>query len=282
MNGLPPDLVVAASILVPGALGLAAAFQYRRWQDRDRRRFGNDTAGRVIARLVLFLFGPYFLTVWALQRMPWTGLQSGWPAALHAAAFLLMATWAIRRIVGHGIVRRRALAGLQAEWDTAQELNRLRATGCTVLHDVPAGTFNLDHVVIGPQAVYLVETKSVRKPRGAGAQGDVKVAFDGERLRFPDFVSRTAVRQAHRKARWLASYLRQTTDQAVPVIATLALPGCSIDATPSSNIRIVRVFNPAAGGADFMADAGRIATIDPATVASIVRALRTRHRVAGG
>jgi hypothetical protein len=59
------------------------------------------------------------------------------------------------------------------------------ALGCTVLHDVPGHRFNIDHVVIGPRAVYAVETKSVRKPKE-----NYKVIYDGERLHFPGFADR--------------------------------------------------------------------------------------------
>lgn len=36
----------------------------------------------------------------------------------------------------------------------------LREQGYKVLHDIPADEFNLDHVVVAPYGVYLIETKT--------------------------------------------------------------------------------------------------------------------------
>src|SRR5690606_4100356 len=123
-------------------------------------------------------------------------------------------TGSIWTIIRHGNSRRRGLAGLKAELYTAQELNRLVGDGCVVLHDVPGDGFNLDHVVIGPSTVYVVETKSVRKPRDTGTDDHYKVRQDGDFLRFPHATTSSPVLQARHYAQWLARYLRDSTQQA--------------------------------------------------------------------
>ena len=293
-----PVLIASASVFVPTLLAVGVVLGYRRWQDRDGRRSpihnrplhgaGEQLRKRIDAQgdaiggglVVLFFLGPYFTATWALQRVQWSTVRFGSGDWLLMAAFVAGTAWAIARVMANGTARRRCVAVLKAELFTAQQLNRLMGAGCTVLHDVPADRFNLDHVVIGPRAVYLVETKSVRKPRSIGALDHFKVAFDGECLRFPNFVTRNAVLQTRRQARWLADYLKQATNRSVPVIATLALPGWWIEATPSSNIEAVRVFNPAGRGANFMADGGGRRTIDAETSALIAQALVMRYPVA--
>ena len=225
---------------------------------------------------MLFFVGPAFLAGWALQRIDLPSMRFGWNEAAWLAVFLTMATWAIRRIVKHGDRRRRGIAGLKAELYTAQELNRLIGEGCTVLHDVHGDGFNLDHVVIGPHAVYVVETKSVRKPRGDATRDQAKVVHDGDCLRFPDFVSRKAIQQTVRQAQWLAKYLKQATNRAVPVIPTVALPGWWIESTGKCRDH-VRVFNPAGRGASFMADTHHGLTFGPGTAALIAQALVMRY-----
>jgi hypothetical protein len=53
--------------------------------------------------------------------------------------------------------------GADGEGRTARYLDQLRAEGFAVLHDrrIPGSRANIDHIVIGPPGVYVVETKSL-------------------------------------------------------------------------------------------------------------------------
>ena len=299
MESYLPALIILASMFLPSMAGVGAFFLYRKWQDRAgrkdpiankrvygageqlRARIEDETDSMMGGLMVLFFVGPLFLAGWAMQQIDWTSVRLGWNEGFWFLAFLLMAGWAIHRIVKHGGRRRRGLAGLKAEMFTAQELNRLIGDGCTVLHDVHAEGFNLDHVVIGPHAVFVVETKSVRKPTSSAAQDHFKVVYDGECLRFPDFVSRKAIQQTQRQAQWLAAYLKQATNTTVPVIATVALPGWWIESTGNARSQ-VRVFNPAGRGASFMSDERNGRTLDAGAAALIAQALVMRYPVAVG
>lgn len=289
--------VVMGSIFIPSFFAVALFLGYRKWQDRDGRRSPIENrpiygagenlrrrvdahADNIMANLaMLFFLGPYFLAYWALQRVNWSVIQLGFGDWLLVAAFVLMAGFAIGQIFSHGKQRRMANAGLQAELYTAQELNRLMAHGCTVLHDVPGEKFNIDHVVIGPRAVYAIETKSVRKPRATDAKDHFKVVYDGRLLRFPDFTNTKKLHQTKRQAEWLSAYLRKTVGRSVPVIPALALPGWWIDSGQTTTPE-VRVFNPAGRGAQFMADrTGNV--FDAATVGLVTQALVMRYPTDG-
>src|SRR5690606_5819201 len=117
----------------------------------------------------------------------------------------------------------------------------------------PAENFNIDHVVIGPRAVYAVETKSVRRPKGKGDADVHRVSYDGKALRFPDFVNTDALAQAARQAQWLKRKLHEALGMEVPVVAALALPGWFIDRTEAGKGADVMVFTPMGKGADFLA-----------------------------
>src|SRR3546814_8432580 len=106
---------------------------------------------------------------------------------------------------------------------TGQLLNRLIGPDCIVTHDLPCEGFNIDHIVIAPRAVYAVETKSFRKPRGSSNDSHYKVTFDGEALRFPDWGDDAPVIQARRQAKWLARYLSESLGRELPVIPAIAL-----------------------------------------------------------
>jgi hypothetical protein len=287
-------LMVVGSVFMPTGLAVAIFWGYRKWQDRDGRR--SPIQGRPIygagqqlrkridklddeimgSLTLLFFLGPYFLAFWALQRINWSHVTLGFGDYLLIGIFLIMCGGAIWRIFKSGRERRIANAGLEAELYTAQELNRLMGLGCTVLHDIPADGFNIDHVVIGPGAVYAVETKSVRKPRANDAKDHFKVSYDGQRLRFPDFSGSKPLKQAKRQSDWLADYLRQATGRPIPVFPALALPGWWIAPISASASADVRVFNPAGRGAHFMADRNA-STVDAGTIALITQALVMRY-----
>ena len=96
--------------------------------------------------------------------------------------------------------------GLLAERVTGMQLNRLLSQGCTVMHDLPADGFNIDHVVTASRGVYAVETKSFRKPKQAEQGQRYAVKFDGSLPQFPDFKEMEALAQAKRRAA-VASWL---------------------------------------------------------------------------
>lgn len=284
-------LILIASLFAPSLIAVGLFWGYRKWQDRDGRRspiegraiYGaaeqlrkrvDDLTDEIMTSFMILIFlGPYFLAFWALQRVNWSHVSIRTGDYVLIAGFALMCAWAIWRLFRAGRVRRIANAGLQAELYTAQELNRLMGLGCTVLHDIPGEQFNIDHVVIGPRAVYAIETKSVRKPRATASKNHFKVTYDGQCLRFPNFSDSKRLQQTKRQADWLTAYLRNTTGRTVPVIPALALPGWWVDTTAATDIR---VFNPAGRGAHFMADQSAIA-IDSGTVALVTQALVMRY-----
>src|SRR5574341_2607275 len=54
--------------------------------------------------------------------------------------------------------------GLEGEKRVGQFLENLRREGCEVFHDIPGDGFNIDHVVVSPHGVFVIETKTYIKP----------------------------------------------------------------------------------------------------------------------
>lgn len=280
--------LVLATVFVPSFVAVAWVALQRRQLEKDGRRSpiesrtvygaGEQLRKRIdehgdemlLALTMLFLIGPLFLSLWALPRVPWQQVRIGLWEYVIIGMYVGVVIAAIWRIQKYASLRRMARAGLQAELYTAQELNRLMTLGCTVLHDVPGDRFNIDHVVIGPRAVYAVETKSVRKPKE-----DYKVVYDGERLRFPGFSDSKRLDQTRRQADWLAKHLRQVLGRPIPVVPALALPGWWIE---SNNAKAdIVVFTPAGRGAHFMADDRGGRQLDEAAVGLVTQALLMRY-----
>jgi hypothetical protein len=133
--------------------------------------------------------------------------------------------FALIRLVRLQKERRNVRLGLDCEMAVGQELNNLLSHGYRVYHDIPAEGFNIDHVAVGPNGVFAVETKGrSKRNRGRGAAG-ARVTFDGKALHFPGSVETKPLHQARRQARWLSKWLTDAVAESIPVHAVLALPG---------------------------------------------------------
>lgn len=217
--------------------------------------------------------GPIVLAAWALWKADLHHLRLGWSEAVLLLVIALVATWGARSAVKLLERRRQYLDALAAERATAQELAPLIGKGCAIYHDVPAKDFNLDHVVIGPDKAYVVETKSRQKPAGPG-NANARVKFDGDALHFPDWRDTKMLDQARAEARWLSEYLYRKTGERVPVEPVLALPGWFV--TRTIETPDVHVINPKMH--DFMAaTAGK--PISDAQRRRIMTALEERYRI---
>jgi hypothetical protein len=162
-----------------------------------------------------------------LALMEWIGYLTRIPrqpialtcAALVAIAF---ATW--RFVETRRRVEQLRL-GRDGERCVGQFLERLRASGSQVFHDIPADGFNLDHVVISPHGIYAVETKTFSKPWPKAT-----IAVEGDSLKVAGRVpERNPIEQAAAAARWLANRLEDSTGKRFPVRGVVVFPGWFIE-----------------------------------------------------
>lgn len=192
----------------------------------------------------LALVAPLIVTtVWAAGKLDWSQITYGGHEVFMAVMLLGIVAFALRKIARHGISRRRWSRGLRAELATAQHLQALMAEGCMVFHDFPCDGFNIDHVVIGPRAVFAVETKSRYKPPEKG-KSSARVTYDGTRLRFPSHQETKPIEQARAQARWLADFLAGAAGERVRVVPVIALPGWYVELSKEGSRADVQVANP--------------------------------------
>ena len=253
-------LIPLLSVILPIFIAIATILLIRIWQRRDgrrsplteklhhgpgeqlRRELEKSNEGIGEALMSMSFIGPFLLCAWALPRLDWSKVKFGPSEWILSIFFVGMWIWAIRKATRLVAKRQRQREGLAAELMTAQLLVPLTSKGCQVFHDIPADGFNLDHVVIGPHAVYMVETKSRRKS-GKGKQS-ANVEYDGKALRFPDHITNKPVDQARHQARWLAEFLRGAAGENVPIVPVVALPGWYVTSGRNAHPSDVIVLNP--------------------------------------
>ena len=74
-----------------------------------------------------------------------------------ALAVTVVCAWRIARTRQRIQRLRLARSGERA---VGQHLERLRESGIHIFHDVPGDGFNIDHVLVGEQGIFAVETKT--------------------------------------------------------------------------------------------------------------------------
>jgi hypothetical protein len=129
--------------------------------------------------------------------------------------------------------------GLDCEMAVGQELNNLTGEGYRVYHDVPAEGFNIDHVVVGRNGVFAVETKGRSKPSRRRGSFDASVVYDGRTLRFPDRISTDFLDQARRQAEWLSRWLTEVVGELVPVQPVLVIPGWYVERVRRGDVLVL-------------------------------------------
>ena len=125
--------------------------------------------------------------------------------------------------------------GHTAEIATANELIGLQALGYQVFHDVQADGFNIDHLVIGKNGVFAIETKGrhkrnkdLRQTNGNGSSSGKKgyeVFYKDGRLNFPSWTETKPIEQAQRQAQWVSQWLTKATGSPVAATPVLVFPG---------------------------------------------------------
>ncbi|MGI1944888.1 nuclease-related domain-containing protein [Shewanella glacialipiscicola] len=119
--------------------------------------------------------------------------------------------------------------GHTAEIATANELIGLQALGYQVFHDVQADGFNIDHLVIGKNGVFAIETKGRHKRnkdlRQTNGSKGYQVFYKDGRLNFPSWTETKPIEQAERQAKWVSQWLTKATGTPVTSTPVLVFPG---------------------------------------------------------
>ena len=168
---------------------------------------------------VIFVGIACFEWVTVLRQMP----PQPWLFTCLAVAASLYAAWKVVRLRAR--IRCMAL-GMDGERIAAEELDKLRATGAEVIHDIPAPGFNIDHVVLSRRGFYAIETKTWSVPRTGDARIRLTEAGVIVAGRSPD---RDPLSQAQAAAKWLSRLLEESTGKRFSVRGTVLFPGRFIE-----------------------------------------------------
>ncbi len=139
--------------------------------------------------------------------------------------------------------------GLDGETATGQLLNTLMLNGCHVYHDIACQYGNVDHIVVGPGGVFVIETKARSKPVTGDGKADARVVYDGDSIRFPTHVETRVLDQVRTNASCVSKWLTAATGHKVATRPVVALPGWYVERKGRSDVLVI---NPEPGESKFM------------------------------
>lgn len=173
---------------------------------------------------------------WARYLNP----QSTPPFLSTIIAVVILIVGADKIFKGRKEAKRLAMAR-DGEKLVAEGLQEMIKQGATVLNDIQSDKFNVDHVVVSTNGIYLIETKTFSKP----AKKDAKISFNSEDVFADGFlVDRNPIQQAKALAKWLQELLMQSTGIKFAIRPVVLFPGWFIE--PMKRGQEVWILNPKA------------------------------------
>lgn len=189
------------------------------------------------------IFGPVAILLMPLALLPLAKEHESLVVALAIGGFLVSFILRLLRVRNLCEKIRTSRLGLLGERAVAAALEPLLAKGYSIFHDMPAqGTqksFNLDHVVVGPSGLFVIETKARRKIHKDANGNDHIVKYDGRTLHWPRGNDQQDIQQASGNAKWLEQFVEKRLGLRVNVVPLLVLPGWYVDRTGAGAVRVV-------------------------------------------
>ena len=173
--------------------------------------------GDEIARFTTYAAAAFGLILYEWVRWLLNPPPNPWLVTIVGGGVIV---FSLRRLVKARQRLRLIEMGRNGERAVAEALDKLRAKGAAVLHDIVADGFNIDHVVLAKRGIYAIETKTWTKRPGA------ELSYNGSELliggRKPP---RNPVAQAVANADWLSRNLKEMTGKRYYVRPVVVFPG---------------------------------------------------------
>ncbi len=162
------------------------------------------------------------IAIWEWIR--WFSPMPG-PELLTAIALAAIG-WASSKVRRARATIERLKLGRDAERDVAEALEQLRERGYRVFHDIPAAGVTVNHLLVGPQGLFLVETRTRPRP----ARGVGRIRYDGETLTVAGHRGeREPIQQAMAQASWIADLVSDSSGRNYFVRPVVLFPGWFVE-----------------------------------------------------
>ena len=164
--------------------------------------------------------------------------------------------------------------GRDGERTVGGYLAEFQREGFRIFNDIPGERGNIDHVIVSPHGVFVVETKTISKPVGRNAV----VTFDGVHVLVDGrSMDRDPVEQALAQRSFLRKRLNDALGRPFPVRAVVVFPGWWVERATGKKRDDIWVLSPGAVPSFIKNEPVALQTEDVARVSTaIVDYLRSR------
>lgn len=211
-------------------------------KDKPLRQAGQSVQEE-IGNLIDDQIIPYLITAFffvAIAGIEWVRLfQNSKPRPVLVTIIALMAAVVfLYKFIKFRKKVRYLKLGRDSEKIVGEFLELLRQDGCIVFHDIVGDKFNIDHVVLSPKGIYVIETKTYSKPNGKEA----RVHYDGAHLNIDGIGNKDDILvQIEAESNWLKETFKESTGKEFNIKPVVVFPGWYVE---SNNHNKHWVLNP--------------------------------------
>jgi hypothetical protein len=144
-----------------------------------------------------------------------------------------------------------------------EALNEMVAEKYMIVEDMKLDDLALDHVVIGPSGVFLLETQTVMQHRSPFESGDAfKATYDGRNMVFRRRRMNGSLDGVRKKSTKLAEWLFEKVGEEIEIKSILVVPGWRVERFGQGMVRVANevelseVIRASAGDEDFRENLG--------------------------
>lgn len=169
-----------------------------------------------------------FFTVVVFDWLRWFFASPMNPMAT-TSAFLLVLAFSIYKIARLRSKAKRLKLARDGEKAVGQYLDLLRENGARILHDIRSDTFNVDHVVVALQGIFVIDTKTYQKP----AKGRATVQVKNDEVYVNQYrIDRNPIIQSRALCAWIRELLEESTGKKFHVQGVVVFPGWFVEKAP--------------------------------------------------
>lgn len=118
--------------------------------------------------------------------------------------------------------------GRDGEREVGMDLEKLREKGIKVYHDILGKDFNIDHLLVGEQGIFVIETKTYSKP----IHGKCEIIYNGKTISYNgNKQNDKPINQAKANATWIKNYIKNSSGRDFKVKPVVVFPGWFIKST---------------------------------------------------
>lgn len=162
-------------------------------------------------------------------------LISGWFGLLNIAFILFWSSWYIKEVDNYKL-------GRDGEKAMAQYLHMIAREGKNIYiyHDIVSERFNIDHVVLSKQGIFIIDTKTYSKQKKSK---NIISSYGKNLYKNKDKIDKDLIYQIKGQAKWLNEQIEKELNKTYEIRCIIAFIGWYVDIKPIDGVYLTNAKN---------------------------------------